>query len=59
MGWKENKYKYDKEYILKNMDRTTVTTKKGIKDRWKKAAADRDLSLNAFVISCVEKEIGE
>lgn len=48
---------YNNDYIRKHKDRLTFTAPKGMKDIWKKYAADQGMSLNAFVIYCVEKEI--
>ena len=54
---KWDKSAYDQEYLRKYRDRITVTAMKGTKERWKATAADLGMSMNAFIIYCVEKEI--
>lgn len=45
------------EYIRQKRDKISVLAPKGTKDSWKKYAADLGMSMNAFIIYCVEKEI--
>ncbi len=45
------------KYIRNNRDKISVLAPKGTKDIWKQYAADLGMSMNAFVIYCVEKEI--
>lgn len=49
---------YNQAYHKEHTDRFSIAAPKGTKDIWKAAAAERGLSLNAFVIECVNKEIG-
>lgn len=44
-------------YKREHNDRIGVITPKGTKDKWKAVAADLGMSMNAFIIYCVEKEI--
>lgn len=55
--YKLNKYAYDQAYIKKHIDKISVAAPKGTKDIWKAAAGDHGMSMNAFIIYCVEKEI--
>lgn len=54
-----DKSKYDQEYIKQNRDKITILVEKGKKSEYKLEALNRNQSLNAFIISCIEKEIGE
>ena len=54
---KFDKSKYDHEYVRIHNDRIGLTVPKGTKDEWKQYAADLGMSMNAFIIYCVEKEI--
>lgn len=54
---KFDKYAYDAEYQRKNNERVSLLLRKGTKDIWKAAAGDHGMSMNAFIIHCVEKEI--
>lgn len=44
-------------YKREQYDRIGILTPKGTKDIWKSIASDLGMSLNAFIIYCVEKEI--
>lgn len=48
---------YVADYQRKNNERISLLLKKGTKDAWKQYAADLNMSMNAFIIYCVEKEI--
>lgn len=48
---------YIAEYQRKNNDRISLLLAKGTKDRWKTYASNLNMSMNAFIIYCVEKEI--
>lgn len=54
---KSKKSRYDMEYIKKNKDKITVLVPKGTKDVWKARSEFKGMSMNAFIIYCVEKEI--
>lgn len=56
-GQYDNHNSYTMQYIKDKKDKISLLTEKGTKDIWKKYAADQGMSLNAFVIYCVEKEI--
>lgn len=45
------------KWNAKNYDRLNIFVKKGERDRLKAYAASRNMSLNAFVLYCIEKEI--
>lgn len=48
---------YVADYQRKNNDRISLLLSKGTKDRWKTYASNLNMSMNAFIIHCVEKEI--
>lgn len=48
---------YVADYHRKNNERVSLLLKKGTKDTWKAVADDLGMSMNAFIIYCVEKEI--
>lgn len=48
-----NKQKYDSEYKKKNYDRTTILTKKGVKDLIKDRAKDLDKSVNEYIVDLI------
>ena len=48
---------YVTEYIRQKKDKISVLAEKGTKDRWKTYASNLNMSMNAFIIYCVEKEI--
>ena len=52
-----DKSSYDQNYMKENRDRISVIAIKGTKERWKQFAHEHDMSMNAFIIDCVEKEI--
>ena len=54
---KFDKVAYDADYQRKNNERVSLLLKKGTKDTWKAVAGDLGMSMNAFIIYCVEKEI--
>ena len=59
MAYKDKKVAFQKvnEYQKENYDRITVMASKGSKEKWRQAAAVKDMSLSSFVMDCVEKEI--
>ena len=54
---KEDGIKYIKQYQKEHYDRITIMAEKGKKKEYKLAADLKDMSLSAFVQSCIEKEI--
>lgn len=50
---------YMVKYIREKRDRITVSIPKTQGETWRQYAADLDMSMNAFIIYCVEKEIHE
>lgn len=44
-------------WMKENKDKISVAAPKGTKDKWKAVAKDLGMSMNAFIIYCVEKEI--
>lgn len=54
---KFDKYAYDKKYIREHLDKMAVAAPKGTKEKWKATAMSHKMSLNKFIIYCVEKEI--
>lgn len=52
-----DKSAYILNYLNTKRDRISVLAPLGTKDVWKAYAADQGMSMNAFIISCVEKEI--
>lgn len=53
--WDEKAYRL--EYMRKNRDQISVVAQKGTKIKWKTYASNLNMSMNAFIIYCVEKEI--
>lgn len=49
----QSKYQYDK----KNYDNILLRTKKGFKDLIKTEAKKKNLSVNAFIVECIKKEL--
>ena len=49
--------KYKNDYAKSHYDRVILNIHSGKKDVWKQYAADLGMSMNAFIIYCVEKEI--
>lgn len=49
----QSKYQYDK----KNYDNILLRTKKGFKDLIKTEAKKKKLSVNAFIVECIKKEL--
>lgn len=45
------------KYLQEKTDDIRLRTPKGTKDRWKEAAAARDISLTQFVVEAVESVI--
>lgn len=52
----EKQKEYAKKYIEK-LDDIKIRPEKGTKELWKREAAERGMSLNQFIIYCVDKEI--
>lgn len=50
---------YFAKYHAERRDQITIYTPKGTKDIWKSEASNRGLSLNAFIVKCVEDELRE
>ena len=48
---------YVMDWIKQKKDKISVLAPKGTKDAWKQYATDLGMSMNAFIIYCVEKEI--
>lgn len=48
---------YVNQYVKTHKDQIHLVAPKGTKDEWKQYAADLGMSMNAFIIYCVEKEI--
>ena len=45
------------KYLREKTDSIQIRTQKGMKDRWKNAAAERGKSLNQFIVETMENEI--
>ena len=54
---KFDKGAYDQEYTRKHRMRFYVNVDKKQGESWKNVASDLGMSMNAFIIYCVEKEI--
>lgn len=48
---------YSAEYNRSKRDRITVSVPKDQGEIWRSAAGDHGMSMNAFIVQCVEKEI--
>ena len=47
------------KYIKNNYDRVNLTIQKGKKDEYRKIAQSKGISLNQFIIDCIEANISE
>ena len=47
------------KYIKNNYDRVNLTIPKGKKDEYRKIAKSKGISLNQFIIDCIEETISE
>ena len=47
------------KYIKNNYDRVNLTIQKGKKDEYRKVAKSKGISLNQFIIDCIEANISE
>lgn len=54
---KFNAIDYRNDFVKKHRDRILVVTEKGNKEIWKSYATDLGMSLNAFIIYCVEAQM--
>lgn len=54
---KEDELSYIAKYQKENYDRITVMAPKGTKEDLRKAADFKGMSLSAFVLDCVQKEL--
>ena len=45
------------KYLKEKTDSIQIRTQKGVKERWKSAAAERGKSLNQFIVDTMEHEI--
>lgn len=54
---KEDALSYIAEYQKNNYDRITVMAPKGTKEDVKKIADIKNISVSAFVLECIQKEI--
>lgn len=50
-----NQIEYNNKYNKENYDRTTLMTRKGIKQEWQKAAKEKGISLNQYLLNAIEK----
>jgi len=54
---KKQAFKYINEYQKQKYDRITITRNKGDKEKLQKVAAEKDLSLNAFINACIDEKL--
>ena len=54
-----NQLEYTKNYIKENYDTLQVKIKKGKKDLIKQRAESLGLSMNAYIVGLIEKDMGE
>lgn len=47
------------KYIKNNYDRVNLTIQKGKKEEYRKIAKSKGISLNQFIIDCIEETISE
>lgn len=47
------------KYLKEKTDSIQIRTAKGVKERWRNAAAARGKSLNQFIVDTINREIGE
>ncbi len=53
-----DKTNYKNNFNKENYERIVLYLRHDDKERWKKAAQESEMTISAFVKSCVEKEIG-
>ncbi len=59
MAYSEAQKRATLKYKAKNYDQMNLQLKKGAKDIYKAQAAKRGLSLNAYIIQLIEKDMEE
>jgi len=57
MPYTEAQKKASIKYMSKKTDDIRLRVPKGLKEKYKKEAADRGMSMTQFIIKCVENEI--
>lgn len=59
MAYTEAQKKAAIKYIAEKTDDIRLRVPKGTKDKYKKIAESRGMSLTQFILSCIEKEAAE
>lgn len=59
MPYSKSQMKATNKYRSKSYDQINITAKKGMKEIYKNQAEKRGLSLNAYIISLIEKDMEE
>ena len=59
MPYSKSQMKATNKYRSKSYDQINITAKKGMKDVYKTQAEKRGLSLNAYIIGLIEKDMEE
>lgn len=57
MPYSKSQMKATNKYRSKSYDQINVTTKKGMKEIYKAHAEKQGLSLNAYIVSLIEKDM--
>lgn len=59
MPYSKSQMKATNKYRTKSYDQINITAKKGMKETYKAQAKKRGMSLNAYIISLIEKDMEE
>ena len=59
MPYSKSQMKATNKYRTKSYDQINITAKKGMKEIYKVQAEKRGMSLNAYIISLIEKDMEE
>lgn len=59
MAYSEAQKRATLKYRDKACDRIEIVVKKGLKEQYKAYAAARGLSLNAYIIELIERDMGD
>lgn len=55
MSYSKAQNKATQKYVRNNYDEIKIRVPKGTKDRYKDVASEKGVSLNQFIVDCIEK----
>lgn len=56
MEEKKTKYNSQAKYIAENRERVNLNLAKGVKDKWKAYAAERNMTLTEYLTKLIEED---